>query len=77
MVTGKFYDAVLALASALHLMILDGHDVREQKLGFDFDKGPVTAWNNGEELMKYIKKAKLSCCFLIGFCNCFLLVFVC
>lgn len=60
MVTGKYYDAVLALASALHLMILDGYDVREQKLGFDFDKGPVTVWNNGDELMKYIKKARLS-----------------
>ena len=67
MVTGKYYDAVLALASALLLVIFDGHDVREQKLGFDFDKGPVTAWNNGEELMKYLKKARLSCYFLLVF----------
>lgn len=57
-VTGKFYDAVLALASALHLMILDGYDVRGRQLGFDFDKGPVIPWRNGEELMKYIKKAR-------------------
>ena len=56
-VTGKFYDAVLALATALHFMILDGYDVRGQELGFNFDKGPVTPWRNGEELMKYIKKA--------------------
>lgn len=57
-VTGKTYDAVLALATALHLMILDGYDVRGVKLGFDFDKGPVKPWRNGADLMKYIKKAR-------------------
>lgn len=57
-VTGKTYDAVLALATALHFMILDGYDVRGVKLGFDFDKGPVKPWRNGADLMKYIKKAR-------------------
>lgn len=57
-VTGKTYDAVLALAAALHLMILDGYDVGGVKLGFDFDKGLVKPWRNGADLMKYIKKAR-------------------
>ena len=57
-VTGKTYDAVLALAAALHLMILDGYDVAGVKLGFDFDKGSFKPWRNGADLMKYIKKAR-------------------
>lgn len=67
MVSGKFYDAVLALASALHLMLLDGYDVRGEKLGFHFNKGPVTPWKDGEQLMKYIKKAGRP----VNFCLCF------
>lgn len=57
-VAGKTYDAVLALATALHLMILDGYDVGGVKLGFDFDEGPVEPWKNGADLMNYIKKAR-------------------
>ena len=61
-VTGKSYDAVLALASALHLMSLDGYDVGGVKLGFDFDEGPVKPWRNGAVLMNYIKKACKKIC---------------
>lgn len=56
--TGKTYDSVLALATALHLMILSGYDVGGVQLGFDFDKGPVKPWRNGAQLMKFIKKAR-------------------
>lgn len=74
MVSGKFYDAVLALASALHLMLLDGYDVRGEKLGFHFKKGPATPWKDGEQLMKYIKKAGRPVNFC--FCFCFLVYFI-
>lgn len=67
-VAGKFYDAVLALARSLHLMILDGYDISGQSLGFDFDSGPIKPWRYGEELMKYIRKVKLKS----GIVNCFL-----
>lgn len=68
-VAGKFYDAVLALARSLHLMILDGYDITGQSLGFDFDSGPIKPWRYGKELMKYIRKVKLKSsnvnCFLV------------
>lgn len=59
-VTGKCYDAVLALASALHHMTLDGYDVSGDKLKFEFGKGSVKPWRNGANLMKYIKKVRTS-----------------
>lgn len=68
MVAGKFYDAVLALARSLHLMMLDGYDISGQSLGFDFDSGPIKPWRYGKELMKYIRKVKLKS----GNVNCFL-----
>lgn len=67
MVAGKFYDAVLAIAMSLHLMILDGYDIKGQSLGFDFDSGPIKPWRYGKELMKYIRKVKLKS----GNVNCF------
>ena len=67
-VAEKFYDAVLALAWSLHLMILDGYDVTGQSLGFGFDSGPIKPWRYGKELMKYIRKVKLKS----GIVNCFL-----
>lgn len=47
------------LASALHHMVLDGYDVTGEDVGFNFHKGRVLPWRNGEDLMKYIKKVGL------------------
>lgn len=40
-------------------MVLDGYDVTGEDVGFNFHKGRVLPWRNGEDLMKYIKKVGL------------------